>query len=257
MRRPAEVQKSIRDLGVDCPSEWLLKNKRMISFHDLRGFPWERVCDRGTVEEFGSDEWACSQDQDRRREFVQLLNAALQEKLFPEVRPWRNLGVYAFGATRDLKPRKIRYFSRVRPAYRTVFEVYTYERSGREYTYYRHLAFSGRFRLHEQRWYLEITPTYVFTMDGWRLHPRHSDFLAGIKLLDRQRAALAQLLLWAHYLQEHGDLPTLPYPFLTFGRLREFTLDVGIDDAAWQARDEVIVSEVAGEAPGLAGMQGA
>jgi hypothetical protein len=103
MRRRPEVWKAFEELDARCPAEWLLKDKQIISFHDLRGFPWDQVCDRGTVEEIAAEEWAYSSDPDRVREFVQLLNGALQERLFPQVRPWRKVGVHAFTATKDRK----------------------------------------------------------------------------------------------------------------------------------------------------------
>ncbi len=243
MRRRPEVWKVFEELGARCPAEWLLKDKQIVTFHDLRDFPWDHVCDRGTVEEFDAEEWAHSSDPDRLRDFVQLLNGALQEKLFPRVRPWRKLGVYAFAATRDLRPRTISYSSHTRAARRTVFEVYTHEWNGRTYTHYRHMAIRGRFRLHEDRWYLEITPTYVYTKDGRSVHRLHSEWLKGIKRLEKNRAVLAQLMFWAQYLQGNGDLFTQPYPYLSFGRLVEFTLPVGIDDNVWQARDEVVETE--------------
>jgi hypothetical protein len=239
MRQRPEVWKAFEELGTRCPAEWLLKDKQVVTFHDLREFPWDHACDRGTVEEFAVEEWAHSPDPDRLRDFVHLLNGALQEKLFPQVRPWRKLGVYAFTATRDLSPRKIPYASHTRAARCTVFEVYTQEWNGRTYTHYRHMAIHSRFRLYDDRWYLEITPTYVYTKDGRSVHRRHSEWLKGIKRLDKNRAVLAQLMFWAQYLQGTRDLFTEPYPYLSFGRLAEFTLPVGIDDDAWQARDEV------------------
>jgi hypothetical protein len=139
MRRRSEIWDAFRKLGAPCRSEWLLKDKRIVSFRDLGEFPWDRVCDRGTVEDFDAHEWAYSPDQDRRRDFVRLLNGALQERLVPEVRPWRKLGIYAFTAPKDLRPRTIRYVSHARPARRTVFEVYSRVWKGQAYTHYRHI----------------------------------------------------------------------------------------------------------------------
>jgi hypothetical protein len=164
----------------------------------------------------------------------------MQEKAYPLVRPWYDLKLFAWIATRDLKPRYFRYASHARTAKRAVFEVYEREWQGKIYTHYRHMAFHGQFRLHEGAYFLEITPTYLYTHDGKRVHRRHSEWLTGIKRLDRNRAVLAQLFVWTQYLQQQheGDLFSPPYPFLSFGRLKEFTLDVGIDDAGWQQSDE-------------------
>jgi hypothetical protein len=45
------------------------------------------------------------------------------------------------------------------------------------------MAFRGQFRLLEDQWYLEITPTYRFTRDGYALDRFHEDRLKGIKAL--------------------------------------------------------------------------
>jgi hypothetical protein len=99
LRRRPEVWQSFSEVDERCPAEFLLSDKRMLSFHDLREHPWSRVCDRSTVEDFAADEWAFSTDPDRRREFVQLLNNALQEKAYPVVQPWYDLKLFAWIAT--------------------------------------------------------------------------------------------------------------------------------------------------------------
>lgn len=239
--RKEQVWDAFRRLGQDCPAEFLVKGKRILSFRDLREYPWTSVCDRGTVDTFDTAEWAYSSDLARRAEFVELLNGALQEKVFPEMRLWRNLGALAFSATRDLTPRTIRYVaaSGTRVSKRTVFQPYTVEYQGRAYTHYRHVGFRWAFRLHDGRWFLEITPTYVFTRDGRTVHRRHEEKLKRIKRMDRNRAVLAQVLLLAEYLRGDMFSKVHTYPYLTFGALEELTLDVGIVDAEWQPKDEL------------------
>jgi len=68
-RKPKEIYDEIRRLGVEPSKEWILRNKRMLSFNDLDEFPWNRLCDTGTLENFGVDEWAFSDDVDRENEF--------------------------------------------------------------------------------------------------------------------------------------------------------------------------------------------
>jgi hypothetical protein len=84
------------------------------------------------------------------------------------------------------------------------------------------------------------------------VHRWHSEWLKGIKRLEKNRAVLAQLMFWAQYLRRSRDLFTEPYPFISFGELAEFALPVGIDDAAWQARDETAQTEPDND-DGLAG----
>jgi hypothetical protein len=52
--------------------------------------------------------------------------------------------------------------------------------------------------------YLEITPTYRFTRDGFELDLFHEDFLRGIKRMEGHRAVLSAVLLWADFLNRRN-----------------------------------------------------
>ena len=65
--------------------------------------PWTKVCDRGSVEELETNEWAQTDDPVRQRQFVQLLNACLRDKLYRKgVKFSREDQCYYFRATQDL-----------------------------------------------------------------------------------------------------------------------------------------------------------
>lgn len=75
-----EIRAKLREHGAEEDNEWFPKRGSVYSFNDLSEEPWDEICDQGTVEEFDSEEWACSDDRDRQREFVQLLNQCLRAK---------------------------------------------------------------------------------------------------------------------------------------------------------------------------------
>lgn len=81
LRRPEEVWARAKERGWDISGEWTLSAGQVLSVHNLRTEPWSRLCDAGTVEAFGTEEWAASDDPDRRRSFVRLANRCLQAKL--------------------------------------------------------------------------------------------------------------------------------------------------------------------------------
>lgn len=56
---------------------------------------------------------------------------------------------------------------------------------------------------------------------------------------------LAQLLVWSQYLQREADLFAKAYPYLSFGPLGEFEIDVGIDDKRWLTWEGKDVEKVA------------
>ncbi|MFL5659364.1 MAG: DUF4365 domain-containing protein, partial [Ktedonobacteraceae bacterium] len=237
-RHPQEIWNLMRSIDELVGSEWILKDRQIISFHELGEYPWKKVCDPGTVESFNTDEWAYSQDTDRLREFVRLLNRVLESKLRPVILYNRKKFCYYVRATHDLSPRIFIYQSLENKSKRTVFQPYFSKGEPNRVAYYRHSAFKGQFRRFDNTWYLEITPTYCFTSDGYFPSKFADDALKGIKRLERNPAVLGQLVMWANYLNKPADLFTPKYPFLEFGQLQSFHLDIGIDEKAWLGREE-------------------
>jgi uncharacterized protein DUF4365 len=224
---------------LDIGGEWILRGKHIYSFHDLRLSPWDTLCDRGTVEDFVTEEWATTSDRDMRWQFVDLLNRCLTTK-------GRTLDLaydarhehYYFQATANLSYRAVRYPSLTKSAAKKVFEAYSSKTTPGQIAYYRHSAFEGKFRRYDGAWFLEITPTYHFTRDGYHDDPYYKDRLKGIKLLERNSAVLGQLLMWASYLGQQPTLFSMHPPSLHFGSLRTMDLDAGIVDEAWRGHEE-------------------
>jgi hypothetical protein len=221
--------------GVD--KEWILNNKQIMSFHDLNEFPWNEVC-QGSAEEFDTEEWAYSDELDKRNTFVHLLNLALSQKLMPQVRFEKKFGHYYFVATPNLTPKELGYKSLVQNTSRIVFQGYQKKKDPTQVSYYRHSAFFGQFHFFENNWYLEITRTYHFTRDGYNASIFREDQLTGIKQLERNPAVLGQVVMWAEHLKEKPDLFNRPYPFLVFGSLVQFEIEAGFEDNAWLKREE-------------------
>lgn len=236
LREADEVWRRFRELGADGAPEWVLKGKQLISFHDLREHPWNQLCDGGTVERFDATEWAFSTDPDAHRDFVRLLNNSLTQKLKPELRRDKTKRYHYFTAPSGLRNRTIAYQGLQNMTKRDVFHVYRSKKDPGRISYCRHSAFRGYFQRLDDAWFLEITPTYHFTSNGHDPYPFYEELLSGIKRLERNNAVLGQLVFWAGYLS-NLDLFS-EYPFLSFGRLRQFDISVGIDDVAWLKQEE-------------------
>jgi hypothetical protein len=234
-----EIRARLREHGADEDNEWFPKRGSVYSFNDLSEEPWDEICDQGTVEAFHSEEWAYSDDPDRQREFVQLLNQCLRAKAVAlGLRYSKDLECHYFGATNDLSELKLGYQSLVNETSRTVFCGYEKKGSQKGIAYYRHSAFKGWFQRFGDDWYLEITPTYYFTWDGWRLDRFYEDRLRKIKEQEKNPAVRGQVVMWAEYLSRDGNLFEPQYPMLGFGELMRFEVEAGLDDAAWLERDE-------------------
>lgn len=94
-------------------NEWFVKEGMIFSFNDLSQTAWDSLRDRGTVEPIETTHWAESEDPDLQRDFVQLLNLSLTEKL-KRMRVRWNAGEYLYYFLPDRKKhpdRRIKYHS--------------------------------------------------------------------------------------------------------------------------------------------------
>jgi len=234
-RRPPDVWATLRTAEGARDAAWMLWEGKIFSFHDLGKSPWSSVCERGTLEEFPTNDWAVSADLQLRHVFVQLLNRTLKAQLDPDVKFWPQEDCFALMG----KPGKESYESVKRSSRLTVISQFSSTtKDGRKFVWFRHLAFQGQFRLFSGLWYLEITPTYRFTTDGYNLDRFHEERLSGIKRLEGNRAVLSSVMFWAQYLRPRSGLFRKPRP-LEFGELLSFRTDVGIVDKTWLSSEPV------------------
>lgn len=225
-----------RELKVEIGPEWLPSDGNLMSFHDLSAFPWNRFCDPGSMETFQASEWGESEDADRQRLFVRFLNLALKERLREwMVRRPKSDGMYYFAASPGSRSRRIDFAGAVDDQYRTVVQTYT---SGKS-RYIRHLAFGGYFERLAGKWYVEITPSYVFTSDSVQPYRYEADLLSGIKLLDHNNTLLSQLHLSVDLLPRKADLVHSDYPFLRFGELLDVCTPCGVNDKEWLSHEDL------------------
>jgi hypothetical protein len=234
-------------------SGWILWEKKIVSFEDLSTRTWEGICEPGTIEGFETTEWSESQETDRKRLFVQLLNRTLRAQLDSRLRYWPKEDCFAMIGEK----RKQSYKSLKRTSGLSVVSKFTSKsKDGRLFEYRRHLAFRGQFRYLDDSWFLEITPTYRFTSDGFKLDRFHESRLKKIKEIEGNRAVLSCVLFWANFLQPDDGLFSVPQPAILFGELKTIDINVGIDDKSWQQNDpETADLDQQGSAQGLLPME--
>ena len=231
-----EIWDGASELSVEIGSEWSLHDGSLMSFHDLSTYPWNTFCDAGTMEEFDTDEWACSDDSDKERQFVRLLNHGLRERL-KEWNVWRRKEdkAYYFALGKDRRNRTIEFTGAVSEHFRTVVKKYTLTKT----YYYRHLAFYASFKRLDGAWYLAINPSYVFTTNGSRRSKYEPDLLTGIKMREHNDTVIVQVHLWADVLKRQADLFHADYALLRFGDLMTVELPYGIDDKEWLEHEDL------------------
>jgi hypothetical protein len=136
-------------------------------------------------------------------------------------------------AKRILAPRRVVIKSLVRSSPTEVFKAVLNKAGG--FSYYRHHAFRPHFTRIDGKWYLEITPTYHYTWNGYRVSSFYEDLVKKIKRIERSGAVFRQVMFWARVLQYNKSefLEQEVYPHLRFGKLLEFQLDHGVRDELW------------------------
>jgi len=235
-----EIRERFKSMGVKVGSEWIIKNKRIHAFYDLDEYPFNQICDLGTRESLDTTEWAESDSENTKHDFVQLLNLCLRERA-RLLGLWfsKEHGYYYFPASRDLRTRKVPYQSIKRQASREVFKQYMKKSNPQQRAYCRHSAFKGYFVEYGGEWFLEITPTYHFSSNGYDEDKYREERLKGIKRLERNPAVIGHLLMWVDYLRKPLlSLFASEYPFLCFGELAKVDVNAGIPDDIWYQAEE-------------------
>ena len=130
------------------PGAWTLYEGNLYSFVDPERSRLKKIIDVGDLDQFDTKEWAFSEEENKRRLFVHLLNAALREDLWSQgVRYYRDQDVYAFMGRPDEPPRRLKYANVKMRSTVTVVSHYEHKssKSGKAHKYLRHAAFQGRF----------------------------------------------------------------------------------------------------------------
>ena len=148
------------------PRCWTIHGGTLYSFDPITEPSWSELCDFGTVEAHNISMFANTEDPARKKLFVELLNLTLQAQLHDQG-IWFHSKEHFFyeRPDPDLRERKTSYSSRMHKATRTTFSAYP-AKDGTSVTHYRHSAFYARFYRFDEKWYLQISPTYHFTSDG-------------------------------------------------------------------------------------------
>lgn len=150
----------------------------------------------------------------------------------------KETGAYFFPPNRERTAYSFGYHGQKKSTAREVVKVLRNKKLGHVMGF-RHSAMWGQFNRYDGHWFLEVTPTYIFTgPDGTSPSRFAPEWNSGIKRLEKNNAVLGQLVMWEELLSAEGDFFVEPYPFLGFGKLLAFQTDQGIDDASWIASDE-------------------
>ena len=247
VRDPAIVWDELNRLPDLAKPEWLLHDGYIYAFHDLTFSPWEHVCTASTAQNLATNDFANSDDPNRRYVFLRMVGTCLEQILYRQgVRYCKHERHHYFRSTSELTERKVGGLS--------VFKGYPSKTTPNRIAYYRHRAAELGFVRFDCRWYVEINPTYRFTQDGWKRSKFAEQRLRGIKQQERQnKTHLRQVRLWEEVLRQTHlwqaasqvkqrelfdegpelEAPATPYPLLTFDPLMSFNVDWNVPESVW------------------------
>src|SRR6266508_4163278 len=218
-------------------SDWVLWGGEVFSFRRLGDAPLAPLVD-GLTKSTPTRELASSKSDDARNLLVQVCTRTLEDAHAHQLR-WHGKHNYLyFRATEDLSPLTIKVDG---GNGRTVFSVHPSKRDPSRVAYYRHYALERQFLCLDEDWYLELNPTYHYTWKAVHNSRRSAGHLAAVKRIEGHPAVRRLTTFWAGYLRG-PRAPSLfdapPDTRLRFGRLVEFPVDRGINDAIWRPPDE-------------------
>ncbi len=180
------------------------------------------------MEEFDVAEWALSDDPDRERDFVDLLNRAMKEMVRRDMSYDRDHYTLYFRPNPGRRDRKITYFAEKKNADRFVAKQYK--------GFWRHSAFSWQFIRIGDEWFVQITPTYHFTWDGRQRDKFGGEHLSKIKRMEWNPDVRGQFGMWRAYLcaDVQEDMFRQAYPYLTLDPAERLVADFGVLDDLWK-----------------------
>jgi hypothetical protein len=172
-KRPASarqlVVQDIMHRGFDAPEDFEIHGDQLISLHDPTeaGSALLPYLDAGTLTPLSPAEFY-GIDDDHLRLFKSLLRRALQRQLRPEFIHWQHEGRLFFFAPSNAFDERLVAWKEERMSERVVFQATMKKDKPEEVLTCKHLAFYVDFHLIQQAWYMAITPTWYFSIDGYR-----------------------------------------------------------------------------------------
>jgi hypothetical protein len=239
----SEAARELAKFEGHAPFDWVVRSRRFISFRDPRGGPLGEIIDEGSVEVVETGAVGLTDDIDDEHAFIDLLARTLSVQLDDDLSYDRESRGLFFRAPAQNKGRKYRYRSLINETSAEVVSVWRDRNSNVGSV--RHHAFIPRFQRLGDEWLLSVTPTFVFTRDGFRSHYNASALIAGKKKKEKNGAVRGQFVMWRHLLLKSGELvtglladqDTKRRPILRFEALDPIEMPLAVPEDAWRRED--------------------
>lgn len=232
--------------------DWVLRDRTFWSFRDPRDTVLEEIVDVGSVEAVETEAVAMLNDLNDQNAFIDLLRRSVEAQVSNDLFFDRESRALCFRSIAADQKREYPYKSLHN--FTSADVVTIIQKEGR-HNIIRHHAFLPRYQRIGDDWYVSITPTFVFTSDGYRTHPASSIMLTGKKKLEKAGAIRGQFIMWRHLLMASGTLraPSLLdddqevdlRSSIGFEPLEPLDLPVTVPEDVWREEDPEEAERVA------------
>lgn len=221
--------------------DWVIKNNTFWSFSDPRETSCNQIVDNDQVEAIETNYLALHEDIDEQHNFSFLLKNTLKRQVYEDLMWHKEKKLFYFKAINKDTSRKFHYQSSKKKTEADVVNVIMNSTNKDQVDFVRHHAFTPRFELLGDQWYLIINPTYFFTYNGFTPHSYPQALLSGKKRMDNSASLRGQVIMWHRFLtqyeQEKNDLfnedENTEAPVLKFGEPPKITLDTRVPEDVW------------------------
>lgn len=235
--------------------DWVIRDRTFWSFRDPRGTVVEELVDIDTVEAVESEAVTLLDDVDSQNAVIELLRRSVEAQLSDDCFFDKETRALCFRAPGPGKNREYVYRSLQNVTSADVVTLIA--KDGRD-DIMRHHAFVPRYQRIGDNWYVSVTPTFVFTSDGYRTHAASSIMLTGKKKLEKAGAIRGQFIMWRHLLMASANAPAptlLDDPGegfddrqrIGFEALEPLSLPVSVPEDVWREEDPEEAERVAHE----------
>lgn len=240
------VPELIRAEGRDF--DWVIRDRRFVSFRNPIGTPLEAIVIPDTVEAVDTELVAASDDREDEVVMIELLRRTLDRQLSADLAWDKESRAFFFKAEEQYAERVYAYRSLKSETSATVVGVYMDKKRKDRVNNLRHHAFIPRFERLGDDWFLSISPTFVFTEDGFRPHRFAHVLLAGKKRFERNAAIRGQFLMWRSLLHESATAPAPDLlssfsdldrrdSFIGFENVEPIAMPQSVPEEAWVRSD--------------------
>jgi hypothetical protein len=220
--------------------DWVINGGSFWSFHDPRTSLCRDIVDLDQVEAVETSYLAFHEDLDEQNKFAFLLRQALRHQNREDLNWEKDRKLLYFKALEKNDSRRFYYQASRNKTHADVVNVIMSKKEEGRVDFVRHHAFTPRFELLDDQWFLVVNPTYYFTTDGFTPHSYPQALLAGKKRMDNSASLRGQVIMWHRFLTQKeraaGDLfgrDVEPEPCLRFETPPQITLDTRVPEDVW------------------------